>query len=192
MTDGNIGHGEFTQLLDQAAEGDALAREKLVKAAYAELHRIATRLMRSEGNHTLQPTALVHEAYDRLLRDNALENSPNRAYFYASASRTMRRVLVDAARKRKSQKAGGQFNRQPFDVLLDSYQSHGVDICDLDEALDDLEKLHDRQARVVELRFLYGMTVAEVAKELGLSVPTIESDWRSARAFLFQRLSDDE
>lgn len=179
---------EITLLLGRIGSGDQAAEERLAELTYDELRRTAQQLMRRERHGTLQPTALVNEAYLRLTGDTGLRNSPNRSYFFAAAAQAMRRILVDAARRRRSQKAGGEFHRVPFEHLLDVYEQRSIDLVALDEALDELETLNSRQHRVVDLRWFGGFAVPDVAEILGVSVSTVESDWRLARAFLMSRV----
>jgi len=184
--------GEVTILLNQAGAGDPSAFDRLAQLTYEELHQVAQRLMRHEGQHTLQPTALLNEAFQKLLKEELILKSPNRSYFFAAVAQSMRRILVDAARTRNAQKRGGNHQRQPVDRLLEYYQERSLDLVALDEALGELEKLHPRQHQVVDLRWFAGMSVAEVAELLQISVSTAEADWRMARAFLRLRVSGNE
>ena len=181
---------DLTGVIRAAGSGDSSAREEAARLVYDELREGARRMMRQERQVTLQPTALVNEALMRLLDDDAVKSVPDRKYFFAAASQAMRRILVDEARRRKSLKRGGNHDRQPFDDLLDRYISQKIDLLALEEALQDLEKLHSRQAHVVELRWFMEFTVKEIAEMLDISVSTVEQDWRSARAYLHKRMSD--
>lgn len=181
---------EITELLGRVGAGDDSAEERLAELTYDELRKIAQQLMRWERHNTLQPTALVNEAYLRLTRDQVPGNSPDRAYFFAAAAQAMRRILVDSARRRRSRKAGGHFERQPLDDLMASFEDRSIDLIALDEALCELQDLSDRQYQVVQMRWFIGLTVKEIAQTLDVSVSTIESDWRMARAFLFNQISD--
>ncbi len=154
---------ELTQILHAAGKGDLAAQERFANLVYEELKRTAQQIMRWEGNQTLQPTALVNEAYLRIFDQQDVRNSPNRAYFFAAAAKAMRRILVESARRRKSQKRGGEYQRLPFDQLLVAYDSQNVDLLALDEALCELESLSPRQARVVHLRWFAALTVKEVS-----------------------------
>jgi RNA polymerase sigma-70 factor (ECF subfamily) len=175
---------EITQLLRAAGQGDSEAKDKLATRVYDDLKRTAQYMMRWEPQQTLQPTALVNEAYLRLFEHADFANSPNRAYFFGAAGQAMRRILVDAARRRKSIKRGGQYQRQPLDDVLDDYETQNVDLINLDEALLKLEELSARQAKVVHLRWFIDLSVKQISELLDISVSTVEQDWRSAKAFL--------
>jgi RNA polymerase sigma factor (TIGR02999 family) len=184
--------GDITRLLDRWAEGDGGAFEALMPIVYAELRRLADHYLRQErGGHTLQPTALVHEAYLRLAgtRDMRLRS---RAHFYGAAAQVMRRVLVDHARGRRAAKRGGP-ERQvvPFDEALDAPIAAQLDFIALDEALTALERIAPDRARVVELRFFGGLSVEDTAEYLGIAPATVKRHWSFARAWLFRRLSGE-
>ena len=182
---------EVTTLLDEMRAGRADARDRLVALVYDELRRLAGGLLRREQpGHTLQPTALVHEAVVRLLRPDALANAQTRGHFFGAAARAMRCVLVDHARRRAADKRGGGRERLPLDDVLDHFAEQRLDLLALHDALDVLAGLHQRQGQVVELRFFGGYTAEEIAEQLGVSVSTVESDFRKATAFLRGRLSD--
>ena len=183
---------EVTTLLDEIRAGNADAKSQLVELVYAELHGVASGLMRRErAGHTLQPTALVHEACLRLLTPEVLNLAPNRAYFFAAAARAMRQVLVDHARRRGAGKRTGTQEPVPLDQILDRFAAQNLDLLAVHEALTELSALHERQSRVVELRFFGGYTVEEIAEQLAVSVATVESDFRKARAYLRSRLVED-
>jgi RNA polymerase sigma factor (TIGR02999 family) len=176
---------DLTALLDAIRDGREGATDQLVGAIYAELRRIAGGLMRHERpSHTLQPSALVHEALLRLLDGDTLAELPDRHHLFAAASRAMRQVLVDHARKRRADKRQGGRIRVPLDEALAAIEEQGLDILALHEALDRLAREHVRPAQVVDLRFFGGLTVPEVAALLAVSDTTVESDWRFARAWL--------
>jgi RNA polymerase sigma factor (TIGR02999 family) len=184
--------GEVTTLLAQIQAGDGAARDRLVAAVYAELRAIAAGLMRRErAEHTLGPTALVHEALLRLLGQDFLDRAPNRACVFAAAARAMRQVLVDHARRRATARRGGGRQRVPLDAVLDLFERQVPDVLALDEALGELAALHPRQGQVVELRFFGGLSVPAVAEHLGVSVATVEGDFRKASAFLRGRLTQE-
>jgi len=175
---------EVTALLREWAAGDRTALERLMPIVYGELRRLAAAQLRGERrNHTLQPTALVNEAYLRLLGQRSVSWA-NRAHFFAIAAEMMRRVLVDHARKRAAAK------RNPGTVYVDvgTPESGGSDrapeLLALDAALSELEKLDPRQAKVVELRFFAGLSIEETAEVAGISTATVKREWRTARAFL--------
>ena len=183
---------EVTTLLDEIRAGDASAKSKLVELVYQELRNLASGLMRRErAGHTLQPTALVHEACLRLLTPEMLGEARNRAHFFAAAARAMRHVLVDHARRRAADKRGGGQEPAPLDAVLDYFAKQNLDVVAVHDALTELADLHERQSQVVELRFFGGYTVEEVAEQLQVSVGTVESDFRKARAYLRSRLVKD-
>ena len=182
--------GEVTRLLKAMHDGDSAAAEHLLPLVYAELHRIASAYMRRERqDHTLQTTALIHEAYLRLVDQNAAAWQ-NRAQFFGVASQIMRRILVDRARARKTAKRSGQWARVTLDESLAEHQPRDVDVLDLDTALSDLAIFDARKSQVAELRFFGGLTLEETGHLLGLSVATVEREWKVARAWLYARLKD--
>jgi RNA polymerase sigma factor (TIGR02999 family) len=182
--------GDVTQALARLREGDERAADALMPLVYEELRRLASRYLHDEGpGHTLQTTALVHEAYLRLVdRDQA--EVADRAHFMALAARAMRRILVDHARGRKTAKRGGDRQRVPLDDAVALFESHSADLLELDEALAQLGADNPQQARIVELRFFGGLTTAESAEVLGVSIRTIEREWRYARVKLHRALTD--
>lgn len=183
--------GELTRLLQGWNAGDAEARERLLAMVYGQLRRLAARQLRREhGVRTISPTALVHEAYLRLAGQAALEWR-DRAHFFGIVGVTMRRVLVDAARRRGSAKRGGEWRRITLGQVA-ALAAHGVDLLDLDRALAALAELDPRQARIVELRFFADLGVEETAEVLGLSPATVKRDWSVARAWLFRHLERGE
>lgn len=182
---------DLTLLLEQVRAGREDALERLVAAVYAELRRMAKGLMRGERlGHTLQPSALVHEALIRLLDGDALADLPNRRYLFSAAARAMRQVLVDHARKRRASKRNGTKLRVPLDAMLLAFDEQGIDVIALHESLDRLAEEYPRQAQVVSLRFFGGLSVPDVAQSLEVSITTAESDWRFARAWLRGRLEE--
>ena len=179
----------LTHLLGRARAGDEGARGELVTQVYDELRRVASGLMRRERtDHTLSPTAVVHEAVIRLLGEAVFDRAEDRSYLFASAVRAMREVLIDHARRRGAGRRGGGMHRVPLDAVLDYFDAQGLDVVAVHEALDRLADLDGRQAQVMTLRYFGGMTVPEVAKALGVSVVTVERDWRLARAWLAGQL----
>jgi RNA polymerase sigma factor (TIGR02999 family) len=180
--------GDLTAILAEARDGREDANERLVRAIYAELRRIAGGLMRRERpGHTLQPSALVHEALLRLLDGDTLADLPNRRYLFAAAQ-AMRQVLVDHARRRHAAKRLGGLIRRPLDDALVAFEAQGLDVLALHDALDQLAESSPRQAQVVVLRFFGGLSVPEVAAALEVSDTTVEGDWRFARAWLHGQL----
>jgi len=184
--------GELTQLLIAWSSGDAHALDQLAPLVYAELHRLAHRYMnREHAGHTLQTTALVHEAFLRLI-GNPQESWQNRAHFYAIASQMMRRILVDYARANLRAKRGGDMTRialEGFDLPV-SEPALNPDVIALDAALEKMAEIDLRRSRVVELRFFGGLNVEETALVLQVSPDTVIRDWRVAKAWLFRYLND--
>lgn len=181
-----------TTLLQSVDSDDPPALDDLVPLVFDELHEMARRqLAREHQNVTLQTTALVHEAYLRLV-DDARVTRRGRAYFFAAAARAMRQVLIDAARRRRSAKRGGGAPLMSMDdesVRVDAYAS---ELLDLDRALQDLGRRNPRHMRVVECRFFGGMSVEETAAALEVSERTVKADWVLARAWLYRVLDQDE
>lgn len=175
-----------TALLRDWQAGNASAAEELVPLVYAELRRLASqRLSRERSDHMLQPTALVNEAWLRLV--NQRGGWQNRSQFFAIAAKAMRRILVDHARQRQAVKRGGDAGHVSVDAVLDSMPSPLPDarLLAVDEALTRLAALDPRQARVVELRFFAGLSVRDTAAVLGVSPMTVKREWAAARAWLF-------
>lgn len=180
---------ELTGLLSRLKAGDESARARLVEQVYPELKAIARAQFAAErAHHTLQPTALVHEAYLRLVESDSTEWT-SRAHFMAVAAKVMRQLLVDSARRKRALK-----RQAPAPVTLvvnDPLADNEIDLLELETALARLEALAPRQARVVELKFFGGLTAAEVAAVLNVSEPTVHREWRSARTWLFLQLDPD-
>ena len=173
----------------EARAGSQPACAELFPLVYAELRRIAAREMRREKpGRTLQTTALVHEAYLRLLKDASL-SFENRAHFLGIAARAMREILIEHARARAARKRGGGAERLTLDDLLAPVPSPSIDVLALDEALQRLARLDERHARVVELRYFGGLTVEETAAALGLSPATVKRAWTLSRAWLYRELT---
>lgn len=183
---------EVTTLVNLSQAGDSGAGQRLMEAVYEELRRLAgAYLAHQNAGHTLQPTALVHEAFIKLVdHDHAKWNG--RAHFFAVAAKAMRHILVDHARARKADKRGGDWSRVTLDAALMNVNNKGVDTLIVNEALEELAALDERQSRIVELRFFGGLGVEEVAEVLGVSKSTIEAEWRMARAWLSKRLGEDD
>lgn len=179
---------DVTELLTALANGNPQAAEKLMLLVYEELKRLARTYMRRERHdHTLQTTALVHEAYLRLVRQQAV-HWRGRSHFFGIAGQLMRRVLVDHARGHLRQKRGRASLVLPLDEALVFSPEHSEELLKLDEALDRLAQLDARQGRVVELRFFAGLSVEETADSLGVSAKTVKRDWAVARAWLHAEL----
>lgn len=183
--------GQVTKLLQAMEAGDPTAADRLIPLLYDELRVLAGRLMRAERpDHTLQPTALVHEAYLRLV-DQRQVQWQGRAHFLGLAARMMRRVLVDHARARATAKRGGEQVRVTLDDETLASDERGLELLALDEALERLAEEDPRAGRVVELRFFGGLTVEETAGVLETSPVTVKRDWQYARAWLSRALSED-
>jgi RNA polymerase sigma-70 factor (ECF subfamily) len=183
---------EVTQLLAEYSSGNQAALDQLLPLVYAELHRMARRYMgRENPAHTLQPTALVHEAYFRLTGLPS-KKWANRAHFFGVAAQSMRHVLVDHARARHRDRRGGEKRFVPLDESLVVSGERAAEIVALDDALTDLVKLHPRQSKVVELRYFGGLSVEETAEALQVSQETVLRDWRAAKAWLYRRLSGSD
>lgn len=182
--------GDVTRLLQRWGAGDAQAVEELLPLLYDELRRLAASYMRRQPmGHTLQPTALVNEAYLKLAGQSDLSFA-DRAGFFALAAKVMRRLLVDHARAHNAAKRGGDAVRVTLDEGIASLPSRDVDFADLDAALEELGRLDERQAQIVELRFFAGLGIEETAAALSLSSATVKREWATARAWLYRRLSD--
>jgi RNA polymerase sigma-70 factor, ECF subfamily len=179
---------EVTQLLRQWSDGDEEALERLTPVIYAELHRIAKRYMKRERDgHTLQTTALVNEAYVRLI-DWKTAKWENRAHFFGMSAQLMRRILVDFARKRPKA-ADRDLQRVSLEEAFAVTDERDADLVALDEALDRLALLDERKARIVELKFFGGLSVDETAEVLKISGVTVMREWQKAKAWLYRELS---
>jgi RNA polymerase sigma factor (TIGR02999 family) len=180
---------EFTLILGRARAGDERARGELIALVYDELRRVASGLMRRErADHTLSPTGVVHEAVIRLLGDAIFDKAADRSYLFASAARAMREILVEHARRRAAGRRGGGRRRVPLDRVVESFEAKDLDVIALHEALDRLAEWNQRQSQIITLRYFGGLTMAEVAESLGVSIVTVERDWRVARAWLGSQL----
>lgn len=177
-------------LKDWSSGGNREALDQLLPFVYDELHRQASRYLRRErSDHTLQTTALIHEAYLKLIDQREVEWK-NRAHFFAVAAQAMRRILVDYARTRKREKRGGDDVKLQLDEAINvSTGERRIDLVALDEALTRLAEFDERQARVVELRYFSGMTEEETAEVLGTSPATVRRDWNMAKAWLHSQLT---
>jgi len=183
---------QVTQILCDIQEGDRSAAEKLFELLYDEFRELAGRYLRRErGDHTLEPTALVHEVYMKLV-DQTRVHWQGKTHFFAVGAQAMRRILVDHARHHQRVKRGGGRQRIALDEQVALSPERDEDLLALDEALIKLAKVDARQATIVELRFFGGLTVAEVAEVLGVSKRTVESEWTMVRAWLRRELREDE
>jgi len=183
---------DVTALLAEVAKGNQAAQEKLVPLVYEQLKELARRYMRRErADHTLQTTALVHEAYLKLVH----QKSPNwqgRAQFFGIAAQLMRRILIDHARHHLREKRGGAQEVLPLNEALAFSPEHSKDLLKLDEALDRLANLDPRQSRIVELRFFGGLSVEETSRFLGVSPITVKRDWAVAKVWLYGELRPND
>jgi RNA polymerase sigma-70 factor (ECF subfamily) len=177
-----------TELLVRFREGDREAEAQLIPVVYAELRRLASRcLNRERRDHTLEPTALVHEAFLRMTN----EDQPlwqNRAHFFGVAARLMRQILVDYARRHRTRKRGGAQEKLTLDAVFAFTQEKSTEVVMLDEALTRLSEQDERQARIVEMRFFGGLSIEEIAEVLEISPRTVKRDWTVARAWLYQKI----
>jgi RNA polymerase sigma factor (TIGR02999 family) len=180
----------ITELLVGYGRGDKEALDQLMPVVYDELRRQAARYLRREqAGHTLQTTALIHEAYMRLV-DQRNVQWQNRAHFFGIAAQLMRRILVDHARTKKRVKRGGSDVRVSLGDAAVAVKGQDLDVVALDEALDRLARVDEQQSRVVELRFFSGLTVEETAEVMGISKATVKRDWSMAKAWLHRELSE--
>jgi len=179
---------DVTQILKAAEQGDAKAAGQLLPVVYEELRRLAAHRMAQEApGHTLQPTALVHEAWLRLVGDEA-PMFANRAHFFGAAAEAMRRILVDRAREKKALKRGGELERVDIDAIELPSPMPNEELLALDEALDRLATVDTRSAEMVKLCFFVGLTQEEAARELGVSLATAERVWGFARSWLLREV----
>ena len=181
---------DATQILEALDAGDVKAAHRMLPQVYRELRRLAAhRMSRESPNHTLQPTALVHEVWLRLLKPYERSQFENTDHFVAHASEAMRRILVESARRKKRLKHGGALERVDVDEVDVPLPMPEDEIIVLDEAVDRLARVDQRAADVVKLRFFTGLNQEEVAEELGVSLRTVERLWKFARAWLFREVN---
>jgi len=179
-----------TDLLLHWSEGDQEALNKLIPLVYDELHKLASRYLRRERrDHTLQTTAVVHEAYLKLVNQRDA-NFENRLHFFAVAAQIMRRILVDYARRHHASKRGGDLYKLSLDEALVTSEEKGADLLALDEALERLAAIDQRQSRVVELRVFAGLTLEETAQALNISPSTVRREWSMAKAWLHRQIKN--
>lgn len=182
---------EITRILKSWSGGNREAVDDLIPLVYDELHKVAAQyLRRQRSDHTLQPTALVNEAYLKLI-DISDVNWQDRAHFFAVASQTMRHILVDHARSLAREKRGGNFQKLSLDEAISSSQEKEVDLLILNDALENLAEIDEQQSKIVELRFFGGLTVEETAVVLHISPATVKREWRIAKAWLFGRIKNE-
>lgn len=179
---------DVTQLLRNWQAGNQSARDQLLEIVYEELRRQAARYLRRERpDHTLQPTALVHEAYLQLI-DQSRVNWENRAHFFGAAARLMRRILVDHARAHQAEKRGSGEDNLALDDAIGIPQSKDLNILALNDALEELTRLDEQQSRIVELRYFGGLSIEETATVIGVSPATVKREWAMAKAWLQTQL----
>jgi RNA polymerase sigma factor (TIGR02999 family) len=180
----------ITQLLVKWSDGDPQALDQLTPLVYDELRQMArTYLRRERSDHTLQATALVHEAYLRMIDQDSV-SWRNRAHFFGIASQMMRRILVNHALARAAEKRGGRTEKLTLDEAIHLPDQREIDLLALDDALKQLEMLDPQQTRIVELRFFGGLSIEETAEALRISAATVKRDWRTARLWLRRQLSE--
>ncbi|HKQ80177.1 MAG TPA: sigma-70 family RNA polymerase sigma factor [Blastocatellia bacterium] len=180
---------EITQLLIAWNQGSESARDELMPVIYDELRRLARgHLRRERPGHTLQPTALVNEAYLRLV-DQSKVNWQNRAHFFGAAARLMRQILINHAEARRAAKRGGEAERVSLHDADHFAAGHEIDLIALNEALRHLERIDPQQGQIVELRYFSGLTIEEIAEVVGVSTATVKREWNAARAWLRRELS---
>ncbi|MBC7931643.1 MAG: sigma-70 family RNA polymerase sigma factor [Rubrivivax sp.] len=184
---------DVTRLLVRLTDGDRGVLDELLPLIYVELRKLASNYLRRErSGHTLQATALVHEAYLRLVDQNQVQWQ-NRAHFFGVAAQMMRRILVDHARAHDADKRGGEFQKLSLDENLDvSDGDQDLNLVALDDALNRLAELDPQKSKIVELRFFGGLSVEETAEVLGVSAPTIKRQWRMAKAWLYGQVSSEQ
>ncbi len=183
---------DITQMLIELTDGNREVVNEILPLIYAELKKIAGNYLRKErGNHTLQPTALVHEAYMKLI-DQKQVRWQNRSHFFGIAAQVMRRILMDHARKHKAEKRGGEGENLSLEedfIVIDKGRS--AELLALDEALENLAEIDEAKARIVELRYFGGLSVEETAEVLGVSEITVKRHWRMAKAWLYGQLANE-
>jgi RNA polymerase sigma factor (TIGR02999 family) len=187
-----VSMGDVTQILSKIEYGDPSAAEQLLPLIYDELRALATAKMADESpDHTLQATALVHEAYIRLVDVDQAQHWNSRGHFYGAAAEAMRRILVESARRKNGPDAGGGRQRLEYSVVDPESPSPHLDLLAMDEALDQLTAKDPRAAELVKLRYFVGLTIREAAELLGISSSTAKSDWAYARFWLRAKLTGD-
>ena len=184
---------DVTQILDRARQGDSLAASELLPLVYQELRRIAAHKMAAEpAGHTLQPTALVHEAWLRLVDKDGQAQFQNRAHFFGAAAEAMRRILIDRARRKQAQKHGAGKEHLDVDDVEIPAPAEDEELLAVNDALDRFAAVDAQKAELVKLRYFVGMTIEEAAPVLGVSEPTAKRWWAYARAWLFNEIKKSE
>jgi RNA polymerase sigma factor (TIGR02999 family) len=180
---------EFSVILARLRAGDHGARGEVISRIYQELRIVAARMMQRErSTHTLSPTAVVHETVLRLLGEAVFDRAPDRDFLLSAAARAMREILVDHARHRSATRRGSKWKRVPLDSVVDYFEAQDIEVAEVHEAVARLTALDRRQGQAITLRYFGGLSVAEVAVALGVSVATVERDCRLARAWLHVQL----
>jgi len=180
---------DITQMLIELTDGNTEVVNQILPRIYDELRKLASSYLRRErADHTLQPTALVHEAYMKLI-DQKKVHWQNRAHFFGIAAQVMRRILLDHARKHNADKRGGEAEKLPIEeeILVVSHEK-SAELIALDDALETLAKMDPQKAKIVELRYFGGLSIEETAEVMGVSVPTINRQWRMAKAWLYGQI----
>jgi len=184
---------DVTLILSAIQNGESCASEQLLPLVYEELRKLAmARMTQERPEHTLQATALVHEAYLRLVDSDHRESWENRAHFFAAAAESMRRILVDHARKKKTLKHGGDRRRVDLENVVATPEKSDAEILQVHESLEKLALIDERKAQLVKLRFFAGFTIPQAADVLGISHATAERDWTFAKTFLYSEIEDCE
>jgi RNA polymerase sigma factor (TIGR02999 family) len=183
---------DITQMLIELTDGNSEVVNQILPHIYDELRRLAGSYLRRERtDHTLQPTALVHEAYMKLI-DQKQVRWQNRAHFFGIAAQVMRRILMDHARKHKADKRGGEADKLPLEEgILVVSQGKSAELVALDDALNELAEIDPQKAKIVELRYFGGLSIEETAEVMGVSVPTINRQWRMAKAWLYGQIAQN-
>lgn len=183
---------DFTQILSQIEEGDPSASDQLLPLVYEELRKLAATRLSLEKPGSVQPTMLVHEAYVRLVDVDQSQHWNGRSHFFAAASEAMRRIIVENARRKQSQKRGGHLRKVDLDAANVVGETPHEDLLALDEALAELEQQWPEKAQLVKLRYFVGMTIPEASQAMGSSTATAERYWRFSRAWLHARLNSSK
>ena len=184
---------DVTRMLFRLSNGDTAVLDELLPHIYTELRGLANNYLRREHrkNHTLQPTALVHEAYLRLVNERE-SRWESRAHFFGAAANVMRQILVDHARRHTAEKRGGEFEKMQLEEsIVIASKEKSFELLALDEALEELAKFDEQKSKIVELRYFGGLSVAETAEVLGVSEITVKRHWRVAKAWLYDKLKDE-
>jgi RNA polymerase sigma-70 factor (ECF subfamily) len=185
----SLGSQDISAILEAWSSGDANALTRLMDLLYPQLRKIARQYLRARGSgESLESAAVANEVYLKLIRAGELQ-CENRAHFLALCSQMVRRILVDHARRRKSEKRGGREPNVPLDEVTIEVETRGIELLALDEALDALAQIDGRKSRVIELRYFGGLSLEETAKVLGISLETVKRDWKMARAWLYTQLA---